>query len=78
MFPYYEIWLTYPDGMSPHEFFGDLTVTVDGDVVLITGQLDQSGLHGVLERTRALRWRLLEVRRTRSLPRSRGLPRSGG
>ncbi len=70
MLPCYEIRLIHPDGTSPREYFGDLTVTVDGDVVLITGRLDQSGLHGVLERTRALRWRLLEVRRTRSLPRS--------
>jgi hypothetical protein len=72
MLPCYEIRLTHPDGESPHEAFGDLTVTVDGDLVLITGRLDQSGLHGVLERTRALRWRLLEVRRARSLPRFRG------
>ena len=71
MLPCYEIRLSHPDGTSPHEVFGDLAVTVDGDVVLITGRLDQSALHGVLERTRALRWRLLEVRRTRSLPRSR-------
>ena len=68
MLPCYEIRLTYPEGTSPHEFFGDLTVTVDEDVVLITGRLDQSGLHGLLERVRALRWRLLEVRRTRSRP----------
>ena len=71
MLPCYEIRLIHPDGMSAQEYFGDLTVTVDGDVVLITGRLDQSGLHGVLERTRALQWRLLDVRRTRSLPRSR-------
>ena len=72
MLPCYEIRLNRQDGPSPYEAFGDLTVTIDRDVVLITGRLDQSGLHGVLERTRALRWRLLEVRRTRSRPRSAG------
>ena len=72
MLPCYEIRLSRQDGPSPHEAFGDLTVTIDRDVVLITGRLDQSGLHGVLERTRALHWRLLDVRRTRSRPRSGG------
>lgn len=68
MFRCYEIRLTPPDGTSPYGLFGDLTVTADRDVVLITARLDQSGLHGVLERIRVLRWRLLEVRRTRAAP----------
>jgi hypothetical protein len=56
--------------------FDDLTVTTDGDVVLMTGRLDQSALHGVLERVRLLRWRLLDVRRSRHSPREQGRPRS--
>jgi hypothetical protein len=67
--PCYEIRLSSADDTSAKKHFGDLTVTTDGDVVLMTGRLDQSALHGVLERIRVLRWRLLDVRRTRHLPR---------
>ncbi len=76
MLPCYEIRLTGPDGGSADEVFGDLRVDRDGDVVLMTGRLDQSALHGVLERVRVMRWRLLDVRRTRSMPRWRD--RRGG
>jgi hypothetical protein len=64
--PHYEIRLACPPGRSPGETFGDLDVRTDGGVVLVTGELDQSALHGVLERVRALRWELLDLRRTRS------------
>ena len=68
MLPCYEIRLSNPDGMSAKRHFDDLTVVTEGDVVLMTGRLDQSALHGVLERIRFLHWRLLDVRRTRPLP----------
>lgn len=67
MLPSYEIRLTCPDDGSADEVFEDLTVGRDGDVVVVRGRLDQSALHGVLERVRVRRWRLLDVRRTRSL-----------
>jgi hypothetical protein len=67
--PRYEIRLTCPDVTSADAVFADLTVTTDGDAVLMTGRLDQSALHGVLERVRLLRWDVVEVRRTRSLRR---------
>lgn len=76
--PGYEIRLSRPDGPSVQQQFDDLTVTTDGDVVLLTGRLDQSALHGVLERIRLLHWRLLEVRRTRHLPRRPALTPDGG
>jgi hypothetical protein len=72
MLPRYEIRLTCPDGRSADDVFADLTVTTDGDAVLVTGRLDQSALHGVLERIRLLRWELVDVRRTRSLRGSGG------
>ncbi len=68
MLPCYEIRLTCPDSGPADDVFADLRVARDGDVVVMTGRLDQSGLHGVLERVRARHWRLLDVRRTRSLP----------
>lgn len=65
----YEIRLARPEDASPDDFFGDdLTVSVDREVVVLTGRLDQAGLHGVLERSRALRWQVLDVRRTRVDP----------
>jgi hypothetical protein len=69
MLPCYEIRLTCPDGGAADEVFADLQVARDGDVVLMTGRLDQSALHGVLERVRVRHWRLLDVRRSRSEPR---------
>ena len=68
----YEIRLSCPDDRSPEDISEGLKVTVDGDVVLITGRLDQSALHGLLERARNKQWRLLDVRRARSLPRTQG------
>lgn len=68
MLPCYEIRLSCPDSGSANEVFADLRVDRDGDVVLMTGRLDQSALHGVLERVRVMRWPILDVRRTRSLP----------
>ena len=76
MLPCYEIRLSRPDDTSVTKHFADLTVTTDGDVVLMMGRLDQSALHGVLERVRLLRWRLLDVRRIRHLPREQGRSRS--
>jgi hypothetical protein len=76
--PSYEIRLSRPEGPSAQQQFGDLTVVTDGDVVLLTGRLDQSALHGVLERIRLLRWRLLDVRRARRLPGRTPLTPDGG
>jgi hypothetical protein len=67
--PCYEIRLAGAPGSTARDLFGELTVTTDGDVVLMIGPLDQSALHGVLERIRLLRWDLLDVRRSRRLPR---------
>lgn len=68
MLPCYEIRVTCPDSGTADDVFADLRVDRDGDVVLMTGRLDQSALHGVLERVRARNWRLLDVRRTRPFP----------
>jgi hypothetical protein len=64
--------LACPPGRSPGDAFADLDVLTDGGVVLVTGELDQSALYGVLERVRVLRWELLDLRRTRSLRRRAG------
>lgn len=46
--------------------FAHLNVTYCGGDTLATGELDQAGLHGVLERIRALSLDLVAVRRVRN------------
>jgi hypothetical protein len=70
MLPCYEIELICPHGTPTEDEFGDLAITTNGSAVLMTGRLDQSALHGVLERVRIRRWDLLQVRRTRTRPQS--------
>ena len=45
--------------------FGGLDVAARGTVTVITGELDQAALHGLLERIRSLGLELVEARRTR-------------
>lgn len=54
--------------------FAGLEVTADRSSTWLSGNLDQAGLHGVLERARVLGVDVLEVRRRRQ-PRS---SRAGG
>ena len=49
--------------------FGGLTVRARDDVTVIRGELDQAGLHGVLERIRSLQLELVDARRAREFPR---------
>jgi len=74
MLPCYEIELTCPDRTPTDDEFGGLTVTTNGKAVLMTGRLDQSALHGVLQQVRFRRWVLLYVRRTRSRPQAALVP----
>ena len=48
--------------------FGGLNVSARGGVTVLRGELDQAGLHGVLERIRSLRLELLDARRARRFP----------
>ena len=61
----YEIRVEGRLGTEWSEWFADLRVTVDecGDTIL-TGPIDQSGLHGVLRRVRDLGLPLISVART--------------
>lgn len=55
--------------------FEGLSVTACGRLTVVRGELDQAGLHGVLERIRSLGLDLLDVRRVRGSPGDRrGLP----
>jgi len=48
--------------------FAGLEVISHGPVTVVTGDLDQAGLHGLLERIRALGLDLMEARRVRGAP----------
>ena len=69
MTPRYEIRLCARPAACCAEWFPDMDLHTDGAVLLLRAELDQAALHGVLERVRALRLDLLDVRRTRSRPR---------
>jgi hypothetical protein len=64
--PRYEIRLDDRHGLPAADQFPDVEVSRNGSALLLRGELDQSALHGVLERARALRLDLLDVRRSRS------------
>ena len=48
------------------ERFGDVHAEVHPDHVVLTGELDQAGLHGLLERVRRAGLELIDVRRSRA------------
>ena len=70
----YEIKVIGSFGPATHEAFADMVVKVEPTVTVLSGNLDQRGLHAVLDRVRALGLELVEI--TQAPPSSRC--RSGG
>jgi hypothetical protein len=58
----YEIRVLGTLGPLLSEAFADLAVDVEPAATVLSGQLDQDQLHGVLDRVRALGLELLDVR----------------
>lgn len=56
-------------GPATHEAFADMVVEVEPTVTVLSGNLDQRGLHAVLDRVRALGLELVEI--TQAPPSSR-------
>ena len=56
-------------GPATHEAFADMVVEVEPTVTVLSGNLDQRGLHAVLDRVRALGLELVEI--TQAPPGSR-------
>jgi hypothetical protein len=52
------------------EEFADVTVRVDDRDIVVAADVDQAGLHGLLERIRTLGYELVDVRRSRSTRRN--------
>ena len=70
----YEIRVIGSFGPATHEAFADLVVEVEPGITVLSGNLDQRGLHAVLDRVRALGLELVEI--TQAPPSARC--RSGG
>ena len=70
----YEIKVIGSFGPATYEAFADMVVEVEPAITVLSGDLDQRGLHAVLDRVRALGLELVEI--TQARPSSRC--RSGG
>jgi len=49
-------------GPATREAFADMLVETEQTITLLSGQLDQCGLHSVLDRVRALGLELVEIK----------------
>ena len=65
----YQITVIGSFGPATHEAFADMAVEVEPTMTVLSGNLDQRGLHGVLDRVRALGLELVEI--TQAPPSSR-------
>ena len=58
----YEITVIGALGPATREAFADMVVEVEPTVTVLSGHLDQAGLHNVLDRVRALGLELIEIK----------------
>ena len=58
----YEIKVIGSFGPATHEAFADMIVEVEPTTTVLSGDLDQRGLHTVLDRVRALGLELVEIK----------------
>jgi len=65
----YQIKVIGSFGPATHEAFADMVVEVEPTMTVLSGNLDQRGLHAVLDRVRALGLELVEI--TQAPPSSR-------
>jgi hypothetical protein len=61
----YEVRVVGSLGPAAREAFDDLAVETEPTATVLCGELDQAALHGLLDRVRALRLELVDVRRVR-------------
>ena len=62
----YEIRVTGALGPAAREAFADMAVEVEPATTVLTGDLDQSALHALLDRVRALGLELVDVKQAPS------------
>jgi hypothetical protein len=59
----YEVRVLGQIGPAAREAFADVEVEVEPPATVLSGALDQAGLHGLLERIQALGLELVDIRR---------------
>jgi hypothetical protein len=62
----YEIRVLGSLGPAAREAFTDMTVEVEPTITVLSGDFDQTGLHAVLDRVRALGLELVDVKQAPS------------
>lgn len=60
----YEVRVIGSLGPAAHEAFAGMMVEVEPSITVLSGDLDQPGLHALLDRVRALGLELVGVRQT--------------
>jgi hypothetical protein len=63
--PVYEIRVVGKLGPAARQAFEGLAVDTEPTTTVLSGELDQAALHGLLDRVRALGLELLDIRRVR-------------
>ena len=63
--PRYEIRFAGRPDNTARDAFAGLDLVSDGKLTVVSGELDQAALHGLLERIRVLGLDLIDVRRAR-------------
>jgi hypothetical protein len=61
----YEIRVVGSLGPAAREAFGDLDLETEPTSTVLSGEMDQAALHGLLDRVRALGLELVDIRRVR-------------
>jgi hypothetical protein len=70
----YEIRVVGSPGPATREAFAELEVEVEPAVTVLSGELDQCGLHALLDRVRALGLELVEIKQAQPESRARPAP----
>ena len=64
----YEIRVAGTLGPAAQEAFGGLDIDTEPTATVLSGELDQAALHGLIDRVRALGLELVDIRRVRTSP----------
>jgi hypothetical protein len=64
----YEVRVVGTLGSAGQEAFGGLSIDTEPAATVLSGEMDQAALHGLIDRVRALGLELVDIRRVRSGP----------
>ncbi len=64
----YEVRVVGILGPAAEEAFGGLSIETEPASTVLSGELDQAALHGLIDRVRALGLELVDIRRVRGAP----------